>query len=64
MDSLFYIWLIIGAVLMVAEIVGTDYFLLFLGLSALITSIVAATGFSLQVQILVFCILSFSSIIF
>ena len=51
MDSLFYIWLIIGAVLMVAEIVGTDYFLLFLGLSALITSIVAATGFSLQVQI-------------
>ena len=30
MDSLFYIWLIIGAVLMVAEIVGTDYFLLFL----------------------------------
>jgi hypothetical protein len=64
MDSLFYIWLIIGAVLMVAEIVGTDYFLLFLGLSALITSIVAATGFSLQVQIIVFCILSFCSIIF
>ena len=64
MDSLFYIWLIIGAVLMVAEIVGTDYFLLFLGLSALITSIVAATGVSLQVQIIVFCILSFCSIIF
>lgn len=36
-----YIWLIISFLLMGAEILGTDYFLLFLGSAALITSIVS-----------------------
>ena len=64
MDNWFYIWLIIGSILMLSELIGTDFFLLFLGLSALVTYIVGVFGASWQVQVIVFCILSFCSIIF
>lgn len=64
MDNWFYIWLIIGSILMLSELIGTDFFLLFLGLSALVTSIVGVVGANWQVQVIVFCILSFCSIIF
>ncbi len=41
MSDTYYIWLIIAFVLMAAEIIGTDFFLLFLGCAALITAFVS-----------------------
>ena len=55
-----YIWLILAFGLMVAEVVGTDFFLLFLGVAALVTSIVTflASEISFSAQCILYGVLS------
>lgn len=60
----FYIWLSIGIVLMCAEILGTEFFLLFLGISAIVTSIVVLVIQNMDVmsQLTTFSILAIISV--
>jgi membrane protein implicated in regulation of membrane protease activity len=55
-----YIWLILAFALMAAEIVGTDFFLLFLGSAALVTAIVTfvAGDLSFSAQCIIFGVLA------
>lgn len=56
-----YIWLILAFGLMVAEVVGTDFFLLFLGVAALVTSIVTfllAGSITFSAQCILYGVLS------
>jgi membrane protein implicated in regulation of membrane protease activity len=61
--SAFIIWLIIGLVLIVAEIVTTTFILLFFGVGAIVTAVVAALGLeSIAAQIILCTIVSGSGI--
>jgi membrane protein implicated in regulation of membrane protease activity len=55
-----YIWLILGFGLMVAEVVGTDFFLLFLGIAAMVTAAVAfcSDSMSFSSQCILYGVLS------
>ncbi len=54
-----YIWLIVAFILMVAEIIGTDFFLLFLGIAALVTAIVTLVAdISFSIQSIIFGVLA------
>lgn len=62
--SSYYIWLIIAFVLMAAEILGTDFFLLFLGCAALITAIISAViNISLLKECTIFGVLGLLSVV-
>lgn len=62
--SSYYIWLIIAFVLMAAEILGTDFFLLFLGCAALITAIISAViNISLLNECTIFGVLGLLSVV-
>lgn len=63
MSNLFWVWLILGSLLVIAELLGTDYFLLFIGLSAIVTAL-SALVVGLEGQIVIFCILAIISIAF
>jgi membrane protein implicated in regulation of membrane protease activity len=52
------IWLIFGAVLLVAEIFTTGFFLFWFGIAAGLTAIVAALGASMYIQWAVFVVAS------
>lgn len=63
-----WIWMVLGAVLLILEIVAPGVFLLWLGIAAILTGTLSlqlwSTGFwSWQVQVLVFLALSVASIL-
>lgn len=59
MSDLWYIWLILGALFIVAEIFTTGFVLLWFGIGALVAALLALTGLvGLPIQIVVFLVVS------
>jgi len=59
MTGLWYIWLILGALFIVAEVFTTGFVLLWFGIGALVAALLAATGLiGLPLQIIVFLAVS------
>jgi len=59
MSEIWYIWLILGALFIVAEIFTAGFVLLWFGIGALVTALLAFTGLvGLPIQILVFLVVS------
>jgi membrane protein implicated in regulation of membrane protease activity len=59
MSSIWYIWLILGVLFIVAEIFTTGFVLLWFGVGALVAALLAITGLvGLPFQILVFLLVS------
>ena len=59
MSDIWYIWLILGVVFIVAEIFTTGFVLLWFGIGALVAALLALTGLvGLPLQILVFLVVS------
>jgi membrane protein implicated in regulation of membrane protease activity len=60
-----WLWTIGGVVLLIAEVIAPGFFLLFIGVAALLTGIVALLlGFGLVPQLAVFAILAYLSVHF
>src|SRR3989441_3450243 len=61
MSDIWYIWLILGVVFIVAEIFTTGFVLLWFGIGALVAALLALTGVvGLPLQILAFLLVSIS----
>jgi membrane protein implicated in regulation of membrane protease activity len=59
MSDIWYIWLILGALFIVAEMFTSGFVLLWFGIGALVAALLAATGLvGLPLQILVFLVVS------
>jgi inner membrane protein len=59
MENLWYIWLILGALFIVAEIFTAGFVLLWFGIGALVAGLLALTGVvALPLQIIVFLLVS------
>ena len=60
-----WLWTIGGVVLLIAEVVAPGFFLLFIGVAALLTGILAlALGFGLVAQLAIFAVLAYLSVHF
>lgn len=58
MSDLWYIWLILGALFIVAEIFTTGFVLLWFGIGALVAALLGLAGVGLPLQILAFLAVS------
>lgn len=59
MSELWYIWLILGALFIVAEVFTSGFVLLWFGIGAIVAGLLALTGIvSLPLQVLIFLIVS------
>jgi membrane protein implicated in regulation of membrane protease activity len=58
MSNIWYLWLILGTLFIVAEIFTTGFVLLWFGIGALIAALLALAGLGLPFQILAFLLVS------
>lgn len=60
-----WLWTIGGVILLIAEVIAPGFFLLFIGVAALLTGILALTlGFGLVTQLAIFAILAYLTVHF
>jgi membrane protein implicated in regulation of membrane protease activity len=60
-----WVWLLLGLLLFIAEyVVGSDFYLMFFGASSTVVAALTAVGLSgpLWTQVLLFCLLSFAGV--